>query len=330
MRTNPIVRKFYPTPIINFSEVKADLSSKIENFPKPDNKTNYPKVILIDKGIRSNLLSPWVKEKSESLGDAVISEYHADEMASILVGSNFLNEQPYLENDGCNIFDIWIPSSIDSFDDHFDSVSEFMDWLYLEIQSARELGYRVISMSINFQSVASDHEYSFLASRIDEISTKLGVMFIISTGNLEAHKYRSEWPKDENDIFKMLARFPHNDRILQPADSVSALTVGAINHVNNEVIQKGAPTRYTLRGPSTSYGIKPDVVHVGGIGDFTNSYFFTIDGTNQILSTSQGTSLSAPHVAKTVATIDHQTNQQLSIYTLKALILHNASVPKCM
>ncbi|WP_308821896.1 S8 family serine peptidase [Vibrio splendidus] len=90
-----------------------------------------------------------------------------------------------------------------------------MDWLYLEVQSARESGYRIISMSINFQSVASDHEYSFLASRIDAISKSLGVLFVISAGNLKDRQYRQEWPREEGDIFKMLARFQYDDRILR-------------------------------------------------------------------------------------------------------------------
>jgi hypothetical protein len=330
LRASPLVRKFYPTPIISFSEVKADYSKKIYDFPKRDADRSYPKVILLDKGVRGELLKPWVRERADSLGDSTLSEYHADEMASLLVGSKFLNEKTYLEEDGCDIYDIWLPSNVDSFDEQFSSLSEFMDWLYLEIQSARDLGYRIVSMSINFQSVASDNEYSFLASRIDEISRKLDVLFIISTGNLEGKHYRPEWPKLDSDVFKMLARHRYDDKLLLPADSVSSITVGAINHVENELLTDGAPTRYTLRGPSTAYGIKPDLVHVGGIGDSTNSYFLTIDGLNQIHSTSQGTSIATPHVAKTFAVLDDVTDNQLSLNALKAMVLHSCSVPPCM
>ncbi|MEC6909630.1 S8 family serine peptidase [Photobacterium piscicola] len=330
LRLNSIVKRFYPTPIMDFSEFSMDMSSKLYDFPVPIDGIEYPKVILIDKGIRSPLLNRWVSEKSDSLGDQVISEFHADEMASILIGSNYLNNNKYLEVDGCDIYDIWLPSTSDNFDDHFDSLSEFIDWLYLEVQSARVSGYRIISMSINFQTVASNNEYSFLASRIDTISRTFGVIFVISSGNMDDTKYRPEWPKLDTDVFKMLARYKHDDKILQPADSVSAITVGAINHVSNELIIDGAPTRYTRRGPSTAYGIKPDLVHIGGIGDKKNSCFLTIDGLNNILSTSHGTSISAPHVAKTLALIDSKTNQQLTINTLKAMMLHNATVPDCL
>ncbi|EKO5181732.1 S8 family serine peptidase [Vibrio cholerae] len=330
LRMNPLVSRYYPTPIIDYSEINENYMEKIASFPFPQEDVNYPKVVLVDKGIRSNLLKPWVREVSSALGDELITEFHADEMASLLIGSHYLNENDFLEPDGCEIFDIWLPSTPDSFDEQFGSLSEFMDWLYLEVQSAREQGYRIISMSINFQSLASDHEYSFIASRIDYISRKLGVLFVISAGNLKDKQYRPEWPKNESDVFKMLARYQHDDRILQPADSVSAISVGSINHLENEVIVKGAPTRYTRRGPSTSYGIKPDLVHFGGIGDLTNSYIHTIDGNNNVLSTSHGSSLSAPHVAKTLSLLDSRTNQSLSINALKAMILHNAEIPESM
>ncbi len=330
LRSNPIVKCFYPTPIIDFSEINTNLQSKLDFFPRYQEGIDYPKVILVDKGIRSNLLLPWVTDNSDALGDEYLTDYHADEMASILIGSNYLNEKDYLEVDGCEIYDIWLPSTVDSFEDQFESLSEFMDWLYLEMQSARERGYRIVSMSINFQNVASEHEYSSLASKIDMMSEKLGILFVISAGNLDAKQYRPEWPKNTPDVFKMLARYQYDDRILQPADSVSAITVGAINHIENEVITVGAPTRYTRRGPSTSYGIKPDLVHIGGIGDFLNSYILTLDGVSNILSASHGTSLATPHVAKTLALIDANTQQKLSINALKALMLHNASVPKCL
>ncbi|WP_434144774.1 S8 family serine peptidase [Photobacterium leiognathi] len=324
LREQAIVKCFYLTPIINFSEEKNSFDEKLQNFPKYDEEENYPKVILIDKGVRSNLLLPWVKGKFDFLGDETLDEYHADEMASILIGSKYLNELSGLEVDGCDIYDIWIPSTEDSFSENFSDVTEFMDWLYLQVQTARNDGYRVISMSINFQCVISDSEYSLVASRIDFISRKFEVIFVISAGNLDYYNYRPEWPRSTNDVFRMLARNQRDDKLLQPADSVSAITVSAVNHVENELIVNGAPARYARRGPSTSYGIKPDLVHFGGIGDENNSFINTLDGQNRMLSSSHGTSLAVPHVAKTIAILDLETNQSLSIPSLKALMIHNA------
>lgn len=331
LKNNPLVKSYYPSPIMVISKETKGSQEIIKNFPKRQVEISYPKVILIDKGVRSNILSEWVTEKSDSLGDENINEYHADEMASILVGSKFLNKEiEYLEEDGCDIYDIWTPSNKYTFCDHFEGLPEYSEWLYLEIQAARSLGYRIISMSINFQQISSAQEYSVFASMIDKISSDLDVIFVISVGNLDAKYYRNEWPKNEADVFKMLARYQEPDKILIPADSVSSLSVGSVNHVDNSLLTYQAPTRYTRRGPATSYGIKPDVVHIGGIGDSRNSSFCTLDGLNKLKFDSHGTSLSAPHIAKILANIDLLSNGTLSTNSLKALVIHNSFLPPCL
>lgn len=330
LKINPIVKKIYPAPIISFSDMQKSPRETLENFPLPIEGKTYPKVALIDSGIRSSLLKHWVKEKSDSLGEESISEFHADEMASILIGSKYLNGIQELEDDGCEIYDIWIPSTAEQFDEEFGHFDEFSDWLYLEVQSARELGYRVYSMSINFEIPVSEHEYSIMASRLDKISNKFDVIFILSIGNLENRMCRPEWPKTDAEVFKMLARYKYPDKILQPSECVTALSVGAINHIDNNLVLSGVPSRYTRRGPSTAYGVKPDVVHFGGIGDNSGSGIKTLDGMNNVLHHSYGTSLSAPHVAKTIACIDQLSNGELPITTLKALILHHSTTPKQM
>lgn len=331
LKINPIVRKYYLSPIFTVAKKNIDIEKKLTTFPKKLANQSYPKVILIDKGIRSSILSTWVNDKSDALGSEIIEDYHADEMASILIGSKHLNSNyDYLEEDGCEIYDIWLPADKYSFEDHFETLAEFTDWLYLEVQAARENGFRVISMSINFQQIVSNSEYSFLAARIDEISNKLNVIFVISVGNLEDKKYRSEWPKTEEQVFRMLARFQQQDKVLQPADSVTSLSVGSVNHIENELITFQAPTRYTRRGPATAYGIKPDLVHIGGIGDPNNSCYVTLDGNNHLCLNSHGTSLAAPHIAKSIATIDFKSNASLNTNTLKALLIHSAKIPDCL
>lgn len=331
LKINPIVRKYYFSPIFTVAKKNIDIEKKLTTFPKKLANQSYPKVILIDKGIRSSILSTWVNDKSDALGSEIIEDYHADEMASILIGSKHLNSNyDYLEEDGCEIYDIWLPADKYSFEDHFETLAEFTDWLYLEVQAARENGFRVISMSINFQQIVSNSEYSFLAARIDEISNKLNVIFVISVGNLEDKKYRSEWPKTEEQVFRMLARFQQQDKVLQPADSVTSLSVESVNHIENELITFQAPTRYTRRGPATAYGIKPDLVHIGGIGDPNNSCYVTLDGNNHLCLNSHGTSLAAPHIAKSIATIDFKSNESLNTNTLKALLIHSAKIPDCL
>ena len=330
LKSNPVVKKIYPAPEISFSDSQNKLKLLVSSFPQPTEGKSYPKVGLIDCGVRSSLLKSWITETSDALGDEYVADYHADEMASILIGSKHLNKIETLETDGCKIYDIWVPATSDTFDENFSNFEQFSDWLYLEVQAARELGVRVFSMSINFMVHVDENNYGLLASRLDQISYDLGVIFVLSVGNLQNSFYRPEWPKQEADVFKMLARFKSNDRILQPSDCVSAISVGAINHLENELISEGVPTRYTLRGPSTAYGIKPDVCHYGGVADINCSGLRTLNGNNEILTTSFGTSLAAPHIAKTIACVDILSNEELSPVSLKALLIHNSEITKQM
>jgi hypothetical protein len=330
LKVNSLVKCYYFSPSIQFSDQYSSTDTLIKDFPQPLEGIDYPKVALIDSGVRSSKLAPWVKEGSDLLGDPELFDYHADEMASILIASKHLNNLACLEDDGCNIYDIWVPATSDNFDDHFSNLSEFTDWLYLEASAAREQGYRIFSMSLNFENISAKNEYSFLASRIDEMSKKLDILFIISIGNLAPLDYRPEWPANQDDVFKMLARHDAADKVLQPSDSISSISVGSINHIGNSLICDGAPTRYTRRGPAASFGIKPDVVHFGGVGDFNESGLRTLDGKNNIETKSHGTSLSAPHVAKIIAKVDQKSNGNLSTMCLKALLIHNSQTPKIL
>ncbi|MFZ8201221.1 S8 family serine peptidase [Alteromonas portus] len=327
LKAHPVVKSIYPAPEISFSDSHSQQEQLVSTFPQPSPGATYPKVALIDCGVRSPLLKSWVTEASDALGDEEISEYHADEMASLLIGSRHLNNLPELEKDGCEIYDIWIPATIESFDEQFDGFDSFSDWLYLEVQAARELGFRIFSMSINFVAHGEEDSYGLLASRFDQISYTFGVIFVLSVGNLRASTLRPEWPKEDAEVFKMLARHKSSDRILEPSECVSAISVGAINHIQNKLVSKGVPTRYTLRGPSVAYGLKPDITHYGGVADASCSGIRTIDGDSQLVGTSFGTSLAAPHVAKTLACIDYVSNQELSPVSLKALVIHNSQIP---
>ncbi|WP_211305466.1 hypothetical protein [Xenorhabdus cabanillasii] len=47
-------------------------------------------------------MASWVSEKSDALGTRDIEDFHADEMASILIGSKHLNsDYDFLEDNGC-------------------------------------------------------------------------------------------------------------------------------------------------------------------------------------------------------------------------------------
>ncbi len=56
----------------------------------------------------------------------------------------------------------------------------------------------------------------------------------------------------------------------------------------------------------------------------------TLDGKNNLCLNSHGTSLAAPHIAKSLAAIDLKSNENLNTNTLKALLIHSAKIPDCL
>lgn len=118
-------------------------------------------------------------------------------------------------------------------------------------------------------------------------------------------------------------RFAGQDRIFQPADSIRALVVGALDPQSPE--GGFLPSRYSRRGPGPSLGAKPDVAHIGGrFHDNSGLYSFSVIG--EALQ-SCGTSFAAPLVAKTIAALDHAIEGSITREALTALVIHHADVP---
>ena len=106
-----------------------------------------------------------------------------------------------------------------------------------------------------------------------------------------------------------------------------SITVGALNPPNAHEIAN-APTRYTTRGPGLPVGVKPDVAAYGGAApnenDVTGLFVLKPNGTKVPCC---GTSLAAPLVARTLAGLDFATEGTLKLETLRALLIHHASIP---
>ena len=77
-------------------------------------------------------------------------------------------------------------------------------------------------------------------------------------------------------------------------------------------------------------GVKPDVVHYGGFSSQTTvPGVLTLSSSNTIMNEG-GTSFSAPLVAKTLATIEHKLNQQVSRNALISMLVHHSDFPKAL
>ena len=164
---------------------------------------------------------------------------------------------------------------------------------------------------------------------MDSISRDNDVIFVISAGNLDGNN-RPPWPADAARALALLAARASSDSLRAPAESVTSLTVGAINPPDVPTHVEGAPTCYTTRGPGLRVGIKPDLAHYGGGGTNNGAphhHGLASMSTDGFLVSDLGTSFAAPLVSKSLAALDAQITGQFPREALIGLMIHNASLP---
>lgn len=323
LAASPLIKKISLPPMLSRTDVQSFSSGNYESVPSRTSGDDYPLVGLIDSGVKNSALSNWIYGVSKGFSETDCDPDHGSQVASLLIGGKSLN--PHLDNiedDGCLLYDIWTPIHNDknSFFDNFDGIGDFFDWLDIEVKQAKDKGIRVFNFSLNLKDLVRDESYSIAANHIDRISKKHDVIFVISAGNLEPIDYRAKWPSQHaitSDV----------DRILQPADAVSAITVGAINPPGNDKDIHGTPTVYSRRGPSVAMGVKPDLVHYGSFTARNGLPGVLTANSSNLVVDEAGTSFSAPLVAKILSSVVRKLNKDISRNALIATLLHHSDFP---
>ena len=128
---------------------------------------------------------------------------------------------------------------------------------------------------------------------------------------------RDEWiPSDPENNLESLSQ---EHLALPPAESLRGISVMALNP---NIL---TPTAYTLIGPAYKAGVKPDVAYVGGSAD-DDSGLSSISMSGQKIHVN-GTSMSAPLVAKIMSAVDYKIGGDAPLELLKALMIHHAEYP---
>ncbi|QZQ51153.1 S8 family peptidase [Erwinia persicina] len=325
LSASPVVKRISLLPKISranpsHSPVELDFS-----MPVRTEGEDYPRVGVIDSGIHDAELAQWCVEVSDGFEAEDCDPNHGSQVASLLVCGGMLNpELPQVDDDGCLLYDIWIPvhnSKSNTFTSYFSDPGDFFDWLDIEVGDAVAKGFRIFNFSLNFREFVRDDSYSFAATQIDRISKKYDVLFVISSGNLRPIDFRGPWASRPAAL-----HFSDVDRLSQPAEAVSAITVGAVNPPGCDISVHGAPTVYTRRGPGVAMGVKPDVIHYGGYSLKTGrTGLVSIDGSGELVEEA-GTSFSAPLVSKILAGLDQRTAGKLSRNSLAAMLVHHSDL----
>lgn len=325
--TQAVVKTVLLPPVLQAAQVGGEPTGSPVIAP-PTHDLTYPIVGIIDTGVsKFPALEAWSAGSTDYLTEETQDISHGTFIAGLICAADTLNTDPIFAESKCRYFDLGLhPTANGAYDYYYPrGFLDFLEQLDAEIPAAKQEGVRIFNMSLAVTTPIADDGYSIFANILDEIADKHDVLFILPSGNLESDLARDEWPLDTNDALVMLAeyRFPGQDRIYQPADSIRALVVGALDPKTPE--GRLLPSRYSRRGPGPSLGAKPDVAHVGGRFD-ANSGLYSFSPSGDLLQ-SCGTSFASPLVAKTVAALDHAIEGSVTRETLTALVIHHAEIP---
>lgn len=329
---SPLVRQISLGPVVRHAATARPTATaaQLKALPVPRSGTRYPVVGIVDGGVSTHpSIAAWSAGTTGFMNQKEADREHGTFIAGLLVNGEGFNPGQPLESEPCKYFDFDLFSADEEMfkTNYPQGFIDMMGQLDTELRDNKPEGLRVINVSLTPQKLTDPSSYGWTAAMLDELADRHDVIFVISAGNLEGQFVRPRWPGDPTRALQLVASYPYqgDDRVYEPGESARNLTVGAL-----ELFSAGAtrPARYTRRGPATSAGIKPDFAHIGGCV-VTGQPLTSLapgGGTTQW----DGTSFSAPMVAKTLALLNHQISGEQPREVLLALMYHFAQMPKVL
>lgn len=322
------VRRIVPERSIRvISRVLRPLSRSEGDLPKPLSDVEYPIVGMFDSGIpQDHHLASWVIAREQFVAPQETNHEHGSFVGGILVFGGSLDDFGHISQDrAAKLVDIcMLPNSDEKFGRQgVLKVPEANQIIEQSIRKYRSLGIRVWNISFNADELCEEDAFSEFALALDSLQDEFDVVIVVSAGNYDSKPLRP-WPPADN--------LQLNDRIALPADSVRAITVGAVSRRSNDVslAPENSPAPFSRRGPGPAFLFKPELVDYGGNcdenGDFSGLGERSFSATGGLVE-DVGTSYSAPRIANLMARIDHACNGKLSTNLLKALAIHAARHP---
>lgn len=262
-----------------------------------------PKVAILDGGLpEQHLLQPYVRRYFVADDDAEdVDEYVSHGLgvtSAFLFGPiepDTLAARPYAPVDHHRV--------IDSLSGNEDPYELYRTLGHVEaVLLARS--YEFVNLSMGPDLCIEDHEVHAWTAVIDEILSDGETVLSVAVGN-----------NGKGDAIAGL------NRIQVPADSVNALSVGAVDR--SGINWKRA--EYSAVGPGRSPGRrKPDVVAFGGSG---REYFHVVaPGRERQLNATLGTSFAAPLALRAAVGIRAVLGSEVRPLTTKALLIHGCEL----
>ncbi|EIN6342560.1 S8 family peptidase [Vibrio parahaemolyticus] len=270
--------------------------SSAPQYKSSSDTTSQPRVALLD-GLpianHDDLLDSLIIDDPDDFANNYPADYrvHGTAMASLIVNGD-LNEggsklksriyvRPILKPDFKTLKKTEsIPDTELPIDLVHRAVRRMFEGDGIELPAAPSV--KIINLSIGDPNIHFDGKMSPFARLIDWLSERYGVLFVVSTGNhatavpIEQTATQFQQLTDEEktiEFFKALQKDTRNRKLLSPAESVNAVTVGAIHDdCSNYALRPGLydlyseemPASYTAHGNGYQRSVKPDIVIPGG------------------------------------------------------------------
>ena len=286
---------FFKTASQSISIGICDATEEIEQIATPERIFNEPIVALFDGMPQENhpLLQSLISVDDP---DALANTYPVDERVHGTSMASLILRGENMGNINSDIHKLYIRPIMKSKKDYRGHVDEYIPDDFLLVDKIHECVRRLFEPSagnvaptvriINLSIGISYREYftliSPLARLLDWLSYKYRVLFIVSAGNhadnidlgMEYRDYTNLSEADKNNfVIKYLSNNVRNLRLLSPAESMNALTVGSMFADNNpaspianmtELCSTFMPAVYGSFGRGVNNSVKPDVLYNGG------------------------------------------------------------------
>lgn len=297
-------------------------ASKIEEYLEVEHTDSDINIGIIDGGIslENQFIAPYIVAREEYVNKIYQNNKHATFIASTIQYGNILNGIKVPNEKRFKFVDIVAIPNGDSKSGPVDSIGEeeLME-IIEDVMNKYSSNTKIWNMSLGIENKVCKGKMSDLGIFLDYIQDTYGVQIFVSSGNLNQLPLRN-WPAQTS--------MGERDRIISPADSVRAITVGSIALFDSKdsIVKTNEPSPFSRRGPGANYIVKPDIVDYGG----NMSKALSIDGlgmkgmdTAGNIIEGNGTSYSTPRAAQKFATIyDEMVEKDLLL--AKAMLIHSA------
>lgn len=213
------------------------------------------------------------------------------------------------------------------------------------------LGVRIFNLSVgdlakkwNQDTKRTQPRKSWAARKLDQLSHKHDIVFVVSTGNILRNTIRDYL---HDDLPYPVYLNEEDSRILDPAQAGLAITVGSIaagtlvaHSPDTTMALDFEPSPFTRSGPGIKGETKPDLVEIGGnlVHDPEAGVVRSNAATNVVMAShklspatahSYGTSFATPRVAHKLAVLLHELQdlglREISAPLLKAFLVNSAT-----